>query len=110
MFGTPVFSVELVNSGLILLGKASASAACPPGTPAGQLAGGWAAGAPPDPLLAQEAAYNAVAVAAYDLLLEHPDPGLAPAQVLRLGTLPACRRLARWLRGALVSSLPGTSP
>jgi len=39
-------------------------------------------------------------VAAYDLLLEHPDPGLAPAQVLRLGTLPASRRLERWL-GAL---------
>ena len=38
-------------------------------------------------------------VAAYDLLLEHPDPGLTPAQVLRLGTLPASRRLERWLAG-----------
>jgi 2-succinyl-5-enolpyruvyl-6-hydroxy-3-cyclohexene-1-carboxylate synthase len=36
-------------------------------------------------------------VAAYDLLLERPDPGLAPDQVLRLGTLPASRRLERWL-------------
>ena len=36
-------------------------------------------------------------VAAYDLLLERPDPGLAPAQVLRLGTLPASRRLEDWL-------------
>lgn len=36
-------------------------------------------------------------VAAYDLLLERPDPGLAPAQVLRLGTLPASRNLQRWL-------------
>jgi 2-succinyl-5-enolpyruvyl-6-hydroxy-3-cyclohexene-1-carboxylate synthase len=36
-------------------------------------------------------------VAAYDLLLERPFPGLAPAQVLRLGTLPASRRLERWL-------------
>jgi 2-succinyl-5-enolpyruvyl-6-hydroxy-3-cyclohexene-1-carboxylate synthase len=36
-------------------------------------------------------------VAAYDLVLERPDPGLAPAQVLRLGTLPASRRLERWL-------------
>jgi len=36
-------------------------------------------------------------VAAYDLVLEREDPGLAPAQVLRLGTLPASRRLERWL-------------
>ena len=36
-------------------------------------------------------------VAGYDLLLERPDPGLAPAQVLRLGTLPASRRLEDWL-------------
>ena len=36
-------------------------------------------------------------VAAYDLVLERADPGLAPAQVLRLGTLPASRRLERWL-------------
>jgi 2-succinyl-5-enolpyruvyl-6-hydroxy-3-cyclohexene-1-carboxylate synthase len=36
-------------------------------------------------------------VAAYDLVLERADPGLAPAQVLRLGTLPASRRLEHWL-------------
>jgi 2-succinyl-5-enolpyruvyl-6-hydroxy-3-cyclohexene-1-carboxylate synthase len=36
-------------------------------------------------------------VAAYDLVLERADPGLAPAQVLRLGTLPASRRLEDWL-------------
>ena len=36
-------------------------------------------------------------VAGYDLLLERPDPGLAPPQVLRLGTLPASRRLEDWL-------------
>jgi len=36
-------------------------------------------------------------VAGYDLLLERPHPGLAPAQVLRLGTLPASRRLEHWL-------------
>lgn len=36
-------------------------------------------------------------VVAYDLVLERADPGLAPAQVLRLGTLPASRRLERWL-------------
>ena len=36
-------------------------------------------------------------VAAYDLLLERPQPGLAPDQVLRLGTLPTSRRLERWL-------------
>ncbi len=36
-------------------------------------------------------------VAGYDLLLERPDPALRPAQVLRLGPLPASRRLQRWL-------------
>ncbi|QPN58389.1 2-succinyl-5-enolpyruvyl-6-hydroxy-3-cyclohexene-1-carboxylic-acid synthase [Synechococcus sp. CBW1107] len=36
-------------------------------------------------------------VAGYDLVLEDPDPALAPPQVLRLGPLPASRRLQRWL-------------
>ena len=38
-------------------------------------------------------------VGGYDLLLESPDPVLAPSQVLRLGSLPASRRLERWLAG-----------
>jgi 2-succinyl-5-enolpyruvyl-6-hydroxy-3-cyclohexene-1-carboxylate synthase len=38
-------------------------------------------------------------VAGYDLLLEAPDPALAAPQVLRLGSLPASRRLERWLEG-----------
>ena len=38
-----------------------------------------------------------IIVAGYDLLLERPNPALDPAQVLRLGTLPASRRLQRWL-------------
>jgi 2-succinyl-5-enolpyruvyl-6-hydroxy-3-cyclohexene-1-carboxylate synthase len=41
-------------------------------------------------------------VGGYDLLLESPDPALVPAQVLRLGSLPASRRLERWL-GALAA-------
>jgi 2-succinyl-5-enolpyruvyl-6-hydroxy-3-cyclohexene-1-carboxylate synthase len=36
-------------------------------------------------------------VAGYDLLLETPPPGLAAPQVLRLGSLPASRRLQQWL-------------
>ncbi|MBD2423320.1 2-succinyl-5-enolpyruvyl-6-hydroxy-3-cyclohexene-1-carboxylic-acid synthase [Cyanobium sp. FACHB-13342] len=37
-------------------------------------------------------------VAGYDLLLDHPDGALQPPpQVLRLGPLPASRRLQRWL-------------
>jgi 2-succinyl-5-enolpyruvyl-6-hydroxy-3-cyclohexene-1-carboxylate synthase len=36
-------------------------------------------------------------VAGYDLLLEHPDGRLQAPQVLRLGPLPASRRLQRWL-------------
>jgi 2-succinyl-5-enolpyruvyl-6-hydroxy-3-cyclohexene-1-carboxylate synthase len=36
-------------------------------------------------------------VAGYDLILEDPDPALTPPQVLRLGPLPASRRLQRWL-------------
>jgi 2-succinyl-5-enolpyruvyl-6-hydroxy-3-cyclohexene-1-carboxylate synthase len=38
-------------------------------------------------------------VAGYDLLLESPPAALAPLQVLRLGSLPASRRLERWLAG-----------
>jgi len=36
-------------------------------------------------------------VAGYDLLLTHADPQLRPEQVLRLGSLPASRRLQHWL-------------
>ncbi len=36
-------------------------------------------------------------VAGYDLILENPDPVLVPPQMLRLGPLPASRRLQRWL-------------
>jgi len=37
------------------------------------------------------------ALAGYDLVLEHPPAQLQPAQVLRLGPLPASRRLQHWL-------------
>ncbi|WP_322766047.1 2-succinyl-5-enolpyruvyl-6-hydroxy-3-cyclohexene-1-carboxylic-acid synthase [Cyanobium usitatum] len=36
-------------------------------------------------------------ISSYDLLLEAPEPELRSAQVLRLGPLPASRRLQRWL-------------
>jgi 2-succinyl-5-enolpyruvyl-6-hydroxy-3-cyclohexene-1-carboxylate synthase len=36
-------------------------------------------------------------IGAYDLVLEAPPPQLAAPQVLRLGPLPASRRLQRWL-------------
>lgn len=36
-------------------------------------------------------------ISSYDLLLEAPEPMLSSAQVLRLGPLPASRRLQRWL-------------
>ncbi len=36
-------------------------------------------------------------ISSYDLLLEAPEPMLRSAQVLRLGPLPASRRLQRWL-------------
>ncbi len=36
-------------------------------------------------------------VAGYDLILKDPDPALAPGQMLRLGPLPASRRLQAWL-------------
>ncbi|MFN7898224.1 MAG: 2-succinyl-5-enolpyruvyl-6-hydroxy-3-cyclohexene-1-carboxylic-acid synthase [Synechococcaceae cyanobacterium] len=38
-------------------------------------------------------------IAAYDLILQAPAAELAPAQVLRLGPLPASRRLQDWLQG-----------
>ena len=38
-------------------------------------------------------------ISAYDLLLESPSADLAVPQVLRLGSLPASRRLERWLAG-----------
>jgi 2-succinyl-5-enolpyruvyl-6-hydroxy-3-cyclohexene-1-carboxylate synthase len=38
-------------------------------------------------------------VAGYDLILEQPPHGLGAAQVLRLGSLPASRRLQAWLEG-----------
>ena len=37
-------------------------------------------------------------VASYDLLLENPPAELAAPQILRLGPLPASRRLERWLQ------------
>jgi len=36
-------------------------------------------------------------ISSYDLLLEAPEPMLRSAQVLRLGPVPASRRLQRWL-------------
>lgn len=36
-------------------------------------------------------------ISSYDLLLEAPEPKLRSAQVLRLGPVPASRRLQRWL-------------
>lgn len=38
-------------------------------------------------------------LAGYDLILESPPPQLAAPQVLRLGSLPASRRLQAWLEG-----------
>ncbi|MEX0589207.1 MAG: 2-succinyl-5-enolpyruvyl-6-hydroxy-3-cyclohexene-1-carboxylic-acid synthase [Cyanobium sp.] len=38
-------------------------------------------------------------VAGYDLLLNRPDASLEAPQVLRLGSLPASRRLQSWLKG-----------
>ncbi len=37
-------------------------------------------------------------IGAYDLILEAPPPGLHAPQVLRLGSLPASRRLQQWLQ------------
>ena len=41
----------------------------------------------------------------YDLLLADPPPLPAPAQVLRLGPMPASRRLQQWLTGLMVPQL-----
>jgi len=50
-----------------------------------------------DPLSGLQGQGRLTWVGGYDLLLESPDPALVPAQVLRLGSLPASRRLERWL-------------
>lgn len=52
-----------------------------------------------DPLSGLRGQAQLSCVGGYDLLLESPDPALAPSQVLRLGRLPASRRLERWLAG-----------
>jgi 2-succinyl-5-enolpyruvyl-6-hydroxy-3-cyclohexene-1-carboxylate synthase len=52
-----------------------------------------------DPLSGLRGQPQLTCVGGYDLLLEAPDPLLAPSQVLRLGSLPASRRLERWLAG-----------
>ena len=52
-----------------------------------------------DPLSGLRGHAQLTCVGGYDLLLESPDPVLAPSQVLRLGSLPASRRLERWLAG-----------
>lgn len=52
-----------------------------------------------DPLSGLRGQAQLSCVGGYDLLLESPDPVLAPSQVLRLGSLPASRRLERWLAG-----------
>ena len=52
-----------------------------------------------DPLSGLRGHAQLACVGGYDLLLESPDPALAPTQVLRLGTLPSSRRLERWLAG-----------
>lgn len=52
-----------------------------------------------DPLSGLRGQAQLSCVGGYDLLLESPDPDLAPSVVLRLGSLPASRRLERWLAG-----------
>ncbi|MCX5956290.1 MAG: 2-succinyl-5-enolpyruvyl-6-hydroxy-3-cyclohexene-1-carboxylic-acid synthase [Cyanobacteria bacterium] len=52
-----------------------------------------------DPLSGLRGQAQLACVGGYDLLLESPDPALAPTQVLRLGSLPSSRRLERWLAG-----------
>ena len=51
-----------------------------------------------DPLSGLRGLPDLELVGAYDLLLECPPPELTPPQVLRLGSLPASRRLERWLQ------------
>lgn len=50
-----------------------------------------------DPLSGLRGQAQLFCVSGYDLLLESPEPCLAPHQLLRLGSLPASRRLERWL-------------
>ena len=52
-----------------------------------------------DPLSGLRGQAQLSCVGGYDLLLGSPEPALAPPQVLRLGTLPASRRLEGWLAG-----------
>lgn len=52
-----------------------------------------------DPLSGLRGHPHLEVVSAYDLLLERPAAALAAPQVLRLGPLPASRRLERWLAG-----------
>jgi 2-succinyl-5-enolpyruvyl-6-hydroxy-3-cyclohexene-1-carboxylate synthase len=52
-----------------------------------------------DPLSGLRGDPDLEVVAGYDLLLERAPAGLAVPQVLRLGRLPASRRLERWLCG-----------
>jgi 2-succinyl-5-enolpyruvyl-6-hydroxy-3-cyclohexene-1-carboxylate synthase len=52
-----------------------------------------------DPLSGLRGCRDLAVVAGYDLLLEDPAPELAVPQVLRLGSLPASRRLEGWLAG-----------
>lgn len=52
-----------------------------------------------DPLSGLWGQPGLVCVGGYDLLLEAAEPALASPQVLRLGSLPASRRLERWLEG-----------
>jgi 2-succinyl-5-enolpyruvyl-6-hydroxy-3-cyclohexene-1-carboxylate synthase len=52
-----------------------------------------------DPLSGLRGQPDLEVVTGYDLLLEAPSADLDAAQVLRLGPLPASRRLERWLAG-----------
>ncbi|MEB3271804.1 MAG: 2-succinyl-5-enolpyruvyl-6-hydroxy-3-cyclohexene-1-carboxylic-acid synthase [Synechococcus sp.] len=51
-----------------------------------------------DPLSGLRGLQGLVLIGAYDLLLEHPATAPAAPQVLRLGSLPASRRLEHWLQ------------
>jgi 2-succinyl-5-enolpyruvyl-6-hydroxy-3-cyclohexene-1-carboxylate synthase len=51
-----------------------------------------------DPLSGLRGVPGLSLISAYDLLLEQPVAALAPQQLLRLGSLPASRRLERWLQ------------
>ena len=58
-----------------------------------------------DPLSGLRGCRDLAVVAGYDLLLEDPAPELAAPQVLRLGSLPASRRLEGWLAGLAADQL-----